>query len=255
VGLAYPGLTNVYNGTDPDSDVGGTADAYNPLFFTALSEKVVSNPCECSQIHHLLVPSTCIISLDFSVALNRGSFKHKESSSYDPNLGYLAFGGIAPVNTTNTSATIPVQGYTLTSGSSNQYLFYTVEIDSYIFSGSAAPTGSGKQAILDTGTTLNYIPNALAKAYNSKFVPPATYVADQDTYFVDCNATVPAFAVEIGGTKFTIDAADNILPSGVDSNGNEICISGTQNGGDPSDANIFILCVRPAFQLRNLYLK
>ncbi|KIM83061.1 hypothetical protein PILCRDRAFT_819851 [Piloderma croceum F 1598] len=222
LGLAYPELTSVYNGTDPDSDVSGESDTYNPLFFTALSERVVSNPY-------------------FSVALNRGSFKHQENSSYDTNLGYLAFGGIAPVNTTNISATIPVQGYTLKSGLSNQYLFYTVEIDSYIFNGSAAPTGSGKQAILDTGTTLNYLPNALAKAYNSKFVPPATYVADQDTYFVDCNATVPAFSVNIGGTKFTIDAADNILPAGTDSNGNELCVSGTQNGGDPSDTDLFIL--------------
>jgi hypothetical protein len=91
---------------------------------------------------------------------------------------------------------------------------------------------------------LNYVPTALAKAYNAKFVPAATYVADEDTYFVNCNATVPSFMVEIGGANFTVDAADNILPAGTDSDGNEVCVSGTQDGGDPSDPNtIFIMCV------------
>ena len=45
LGLAYPGLTSVYNGTDPDNDSPGNVDLYSPLFFTAMSEKVVSNPC------------------------------------------------------------------------------------------------------------------------------------------------------------------------------------------------------------------
>lgn len=46
MGLAYPGLTRVYNGTNPNKDVRNHTEVYNPLFFTAVSEKVVSNPCE-----------------------------------------------------------------------------------------------------------------------------------------------------------------------------------------------------------------
>lgn len=180
--------------------------------------------------------------LDFSVALNRGSFAQQENSSYDPNLGYLAFGGIAPVPTDNTSITVPVQGYSVSSGSKKEYLFYTVDIDTYIYDGSKPLTGTGKQAILDTGTTLNYVPSSVAKAYNSKFVPAADFHEDEDTYYVECNATVPAFAVEIGGQNFTIDAKDQILLVGTDDNGKELCISGTQDGGDPSDSsNIFIM--------------
>jgi len=38
----------VYNGTDPDKDQLGDVDQYRPFFFTAISEKVVSNPCESS---------------------------------------------------------------------------------------------------------------------------------------------------------------------------------------------------------------
>lgn len=99
--------------------------------------------------------------------------------------------------------------------------------------------------ILDTGTTLNYLPADVAKAYNAKFVPPATYDEADSVYIVGCNATAPKFQVEIGGKKFTIDGKDQILPAGVDANGNEICISGTQSGGDPSNSTtLFILCVK-----------
>ena len=135
------------------------------------------------------------------------------------------------------SVTVPVQGL---AAASDQDIYYAIEIDNYIFNGMTALTGSGEQAILDTGTTFNYLPSALAKAYNSQFVPPATH--DGNWYFVDCNATVPEFAVKIGGTKFTIDAADNIMPVGADTNGTIICASGIQDGGDPSNPNkIYIL--------------
>jgi hypothetical protein len=178
------------------------------------------------------------------VALNRGSFKKEEGSSYDPKLGYLAFGGIAPVKTTNTAVTVPVQRLTDSSDSSRHYFNYALDIDSYVFDGSPVLMGSEKLAILDTGTSFNYLPPAVAKAYNSKFVPPAN--ESGGWFFVDCNATVPAFAVEIGGMQFTIDAPDNIYPAGTDANGNEFCISGTQNGGDPSDpSTIYTMCVSP----------
>ncbi|KAF7977109.1 hypothetical protein HWV62_4709 [Athelia sp. TMB] len=223
MGLAYPGLTSVYNGTNPDKDGPKNIASYNPVFHTALAEGVVKNPY-------------------FSVALNRGSFAAQENDTYDPNLGYLAFGGIAPVKTTGSAVTVPVQGTTFSpAGTQTGYFFYTVDIDDYIFPGSTAKgldlTGAGKQAILDTGTTLNYVPTKLAKAYNAQFKPAAKFVKDEDTYYVQCNATVPKFDVVIGGKTFTIDAKDQILPSGTNAKGEELCISGTQDGGDPSDPN------------------
>lgn len=169
--------------------------------------------------------------------MTRGSFAATENSTYDPNLGYLAFGGIAPVPTTGTAVTVPVQGTTFSTGGPKGYFFYAVDIDSYIFPGSKklSLTGAGKQAILDTGTTLNYVPTAIAKAYNAQFKPAAKFVKDEDTYYVECDATVPSFEVVIGGKTFTIDGKDQISPAGTDSNGKELCISGTQDGGDPSD--------------------
>lgn len=169
------------------------------------------------------------------------------NSTYNPNLGYLAFGGIAPVETTGSAVTVPIQKATFpTISNVSNYYFYTVDIDEYIFPGSTAKglklTGSGKQAILDTGTTLNYVPTALAKAYNAQFKPAATFVEDEDIYYVACNATTPKFDVVIGGKTFTIDAKDQIMPYGTNEKGEEICISGTQDGGDPSDpSTVYIL--------------
>lgn len=45
IGLAYPGLTSVYNGTNPDDDSGSNVLQYSPLFFTAVKEMAVSHPC------------------------------------------------------------------------------------------------------------------------------------------------------------------------------------------------------------------
>ena len=47
MGLAYPGLTSVFKGNDPDTDqFPGTQLVYNPVFFTAVKEGVTSKPCE-----------------------------------------------------------------------------------------------------------------------------------------------------------------------------------------------------------------
>jgi hypothetical protein len=44
IGLAYPGLTSVFNGTDPDDDSLSNLDEYDPFFFTAVKEGAVSEP-------------------------------------------------------------------------------------------------------------------------------------------------------------------------------------------------------------------
>ncbi|KAF7795741.1 hypothetical protein EIP86_006908 [Pleurotus ostreatoroseus] len=219
IGLAYPGLTSVYNGTNPDLDSASNNLPYNPFFFTAVQEKAVKEPF-------------------FSVALDRGSFVKETNSTFDPHLGFIAFGGIAPVPVTRTSVTVPVQGFTTTSGTSG-FFFYAVDVDSWVFPGSNRKHTAGS-VILDTGTTLNFVPTQIAQEFNSKFDPPATFDADEDTYFVDCNATAPAFSATIGGVEFAVDPKDQILPF-LDDTGNVVCISGTQDGGPAEDDNIFIL--------------
>jgi hypothetical protein len=93
----------------------------------------------------------------FSVALDRGSIPAEQNSSFDPHLGFLAFGGIAPVSVTKNSATVPVQGFAVSSSPNKEDFFYNVDIDSYVFPGSTK-LSTNSSAILDTGTTLNFVP-------------------------------------------------------------------------------------------------
>lgn len=145
--------------------------------------------------------------------------------------------------------TVPIQGYTVSAMGVPKYMFYSVNIDSYNFNSSTSSSplsGSGKQAIIDSGTTINYLPTSIANAYNALFQPPATYSFVDGNYHVDCNAKVPSFAVTIGGKKFTIDKKDQILPNGIGSDGKLTCITGTSDGGDPADSySIFVLFVFP----------
>ena len=139
----------------------------------------------------------------FSVALNRGNFTQESNSTLDPNLGVLAFGGVAPVPVTNTTLTVPIQGFVSSSGTAG-YFFYALDVDSYNFPGSERLLSAG-YAILDTGTTLTYIPSNIARAFNERFQPPARFVQAEDTYYVDCDAIAPNFNVTIAGVQFAVD--------------------------------------------------
>lgn len=86
-------------------------------------------------------------SLVFSVALDRGSFAAENSSDLDQNLGFIAFGGIAPVDVTDSAVTVPVQGYNAASflpenGSSVTYFYYTVDVESMSFTGNKKVFGT-----------------------------------------------------------------------------------------------------------------
>jgi hypothetical protein len=147
----------------------------------------------------------------FSMAIQRGSAG-----------GYIAFGGLPPVTFNQTFAKTPIQ--VLSAGGSSQRTFYTITPDALVYTKSAKTQTS--QYIVDSGTTLVYLPTSLAKTINGLFSPKATLDSSQGVYTVNCNAKAPALGVKIGGTTFQINAKDMILsdPSG-------ICISGIQDGG------------------------
>ncbi|KAK7045280.1 acid protease [Favolaschia claudopus] len=227
IGLAFPGLTSVFNTTDPTKASNANQLPYSPLFLSGVAQKKVKNPF-------------------FSIALDRGSFDQQENDPFDPNLGFLSFGGIAPVPVTNTAVTVPVEGYSTTTGipsnaPGSEFFFYTVNVESFTFPGSKGVVTANNNTILDTGTTLNFVPDPVAAAYNAQFKPAAVLDPDFDLFVVECNATVPDFAVVIGGKSFTIDPRDQILPAGTDDNGTIICITGTQPGGPDVPEDIFIL--------------
>ncbi|KAJ7107936.1 aspartic peptidase domain-containing protein [Mycena epipterygia] len=223
LGLAFPGLTSVYT-TNNASEL--VQMQYTPFFLNAVQQKKVKNPF-------------------FSISLDRATLKQEANDPFDPNLGLLAFGGIAPVPVLKTSVKVPVQGYTPqvpgvpSNAPDAQFFWYTLDIDSFTFPGSSTVITKNNNTIFDTGNTLNFVPSAVAVAYNAQFSPPATLDAT-GTYVVACNATAPAFAVVLGGTSFKIDPRDQIMVQ-KDANGTTFCISGTQDGGPDVPGNLFAL--------------
>ncbi|KAF8183823.1 acid protease [Mycena galopus ATCC 62051] len=224
LGLGFSSLTSVYNTSDFTKTSNKNHIPYDPFFFTAVKQGAVTHPF-------------------FSLALNRGVFG--ADATVDPNLGFLAFGGMPPVALGKTAVTVPIQGYSAISDEpSNKnavFQHYTIDVDGYTFPGSTKVTTKNNNTIIDSGTSLNYLPNAVAQAYNEQFVPKATLDEGSGMWFVACNATVPPFSVTVGGKSFPIDARDQILENGTDDAGNPICISGTQPGGEYTPATIFIL--------------
>ncbi|TVY32137.1 putative aspartic-type endopeptidase, partial [Lachnellula occidentalis] len=116
--------------------------------------------------------------------------------------------------------------------------FYTINI-AHLSLNNAPVSGSGGSAIeyiIDSGTTLNYIPTSAAAAINAAFVPPAKYSAAGGAYIVACNATVPAVSVVIEGTAFPIHALDMVLR-----NSDGTCVSAWNDGGASSSRDLYIL--------------
>ncbi|KAJ6508181.1 acid protease [Mycena sanguinolenta] len=226
IGLSFPGGTTVFNTTDPLKASAANQIIYSPFFLSAVEQKKVENP-------------------SFSIALDRGSFEQEENDTFDPNLGFLSFGGIAPVPVLKNSVTVPIQGFSTTTAANGLHgsnlFFYTVEVESYTFPGSDKVVTMNNNTVLDTGTTVNYFPSPVAAAYAAQFSPPAVEYPDTGLYTVACNATVPDFGVTIAGKTFPINKRDQIIPTGKDANNNTVCITGTQDGGaDQADA-VFIL--------------
>ncbi len=58
---------------------------------------------------------------------------------------------------------------------------------------------------------------------------------------VDCNAKKPALDILIAGTRFDTNPLDLILLAGTDANGNNLCISGVDDGGSDPTADVYIL--------------
>ncbi|EIN11161.1 acid protease [Punctularia strigosozonata HHB-11173 SS5] len=220
LGLAYPALTSVFNGTNSTQDSFANQAPYNPFFFTAIQEGKVNASV-------------------FSVSLDRGTFAEQSSPDEKPNRGFLAFGGAAPVAVTNASASAPVLLATNSAGNTTE-AFYAVNVDAYVFPGSTKLSTKGF-AILDTGTSLTYVPTPVAQALTKQFKPRGFLDEGSGLFIVGCNATAPAFAVQIGGVQFSVDAKDLVLLGGTDENGSDVCISGVQDGGPDNGEDIFIL--------------
>ncbi|KAH9893786.1 aspartic peptidase domain-containing protein [Xylariomycetidae sp. FL2044] len=88
--------------------------------------------------------------------------------------------------------------------------FYAFVPDFFVVGQDWLATGFQFPFILDTSTAMMYLPPLMAEAVNARFRPNATYMWEHRSYFTDCDAVAPVFAVVIGGTRFPVNPLDLI---------------------------------------------
>jgi len=188
-----------------------------------------------------------LTSSDFSIALNRVSVAEEFEDNQEAvlsGLGSVTLGGIPSNETvpvTGKNVTVPNVFFNATRNGQNISVpaYYTVAVDSWDFPGSDQIDTQTPLAILDSGTTLLYAPDAVAYAFNDEFRPKAVYNETAGAYLVDCNATVPELAITIAGTQFFFEPEDLVYAFDESSN---TCYSSVIAGGNTTDA-VYILQV------------
>ncbi|KUJ24356.1 acid protease [Mollisia scopiformis] len=104
------------------------------------------------------------------------------------------------------------------------YQFYAITPDGLSYKGATGQKGI--QYIVDSGTTLMYVPTADAAAINALFVPPAQL--EQGNWLIECSAKPPQVGVRVNGTVLPINPVDLVYK--ITENGTT-CQSGIQDGG------------------------
>lgn len=197
MGLAYPPLTSASKGV------------YNGIFTTMYKDGLIPNDY-------------------FSLIIERDT---------SGPAGYLAFGGVPDIAFTQNFTSTPII-ITNIDGYPKGTDFYTINIVNIQLNGVAIASsgGSGPEYIVDSGTTLNYVPTSVANKINAAYSPAAKYNDTAGAYTVSCTAKAPAVSIDIGGTLFPINPLDMILD-----NGDTTCITGWDDGGASTTEDIFIL--------------
>ena len=233
LGLSFPANTKAYSGTNPSFNTAANQVNYNPFFTSAYTEGNVA-------------PLFCI-------ALSR-----KQDG------GMLSIGGLPPVPYVPIFASTPFQVLTATSTGSKghpEYTFYTITTNGFEYQSPKSNWNLGSwltyfgypndatqvQVLIDTGTTVNYLPQTTANEVNALFDPPATYDPQIGYYTVDCNAKAPEFGVRIGPEIFYVNPLDNIIRLG-----SSLCITGIQatgRGGNSILGHVFLKNVLAVFDV------
>ncbi|KAF4447641.1 hypothetical protein F53441_8845 [Fusarium austroafricanum] len=182
LGLAYPSLTSAYLGDpdDPSEESEWNNYPYTPWLTTAILQGLI-DPV-------------------FSVSIDRNTSD-----------GVLAWGGLPPMpwGPKSFAATdLIIAKLADREKAGWERSFYTVIPDGLQWE---STTNTARYPyIVDTGTTMMYIPPPLAEIIAKAFQPPATWMFEWGAYFVDCKAIPPRFAVIIKGVRFWISPADLI---------------------------------------------
>ena len=168
LGFAFSSLTSAYRG----SDLAGYSSA-NLVHYT----NFIGNVVQQGKVD----PS-------FSVVLARNGGQSQ-----------VAIGGLPTIDFDHDFTSVPLEIYQFDPRegpvAASQYTYYTIELDAFVLGDN--DIGSNLHVIVDSGTTLTYLPAAIAKGINGAFDPPAQIV--NGIYETACDATPPSFAIRIGG--------------------------------------------------------
>ncbi|KAG5928075.1 hypothetical protein E4U53_002750 [Claviceps sorghi] len=185
LGLAYPSITSAYYGAI-GQEASWNAIQYVPFLTNAVMQGSI-DPV-------------------FSVTLMKNSSD-----------GIIAWGGLPPTLSQydNYAATDLIVANLIGSAESSwRYSFYTIIPDGIKWGKMSDETRY--PYIVDTGTTMNYLPPPLAEAIAASFQPRAVYLYQWGSYFAPCDSMPPRFAVVISGIEFWINPADMIYRDLVD---------------------------------------
>ena len=231
LGLAFPANTRAFTGSDYSADTATNQITYNPLFTSMYTEGSV--------------PAL------FSLALERDG------------TGSLAIGGTPNVQYVPVFASSPFQLLTAsgTTAGKTKYTFYSITTNGFEYQSAQSNWNLGSwltyfgnpndptkvQVLIDSGTTVNYLPQTIADAVNKLFEPAATYNNQIGYYTVPCNAKAPEFGVKIGTETFYVNPQDMVIKLSAST-----CISGvsaTGAGGNSILGHAFLKNVLAIFDV------
>jgi hypothetical protein len=207
LGLAYPALTSAHPGTNTSN----TSLIFDRVEYTPLLQNMHKQG---------------LIDPYFSLAIQRTPFNISTGDG-----GYLALGGLPPVDHSPDFAVVPVEiteavPLNVTS-LKRQLSFWTLTVQGAVWSDDPGNRyfRSPFQAVVDSGNPASFFPRDLAESVNAAFSPPATPIPESPSvYAVDCNAKPPTFGLTIGNQTFYHAPEDLII-----NHGDGTCTSGLGN--------------------------
>ncbi|KAI9815717.1 MAG: hypothetical protein M1827_002113 [Pycnora praestabilis] len=227
VGMAFPAITSAYAGPEQDASADTQSLEYNPIFTSMYTENLVA-PL-------------------FTLALSR-----------DATGGVLAIGGLPDVFYYPEFANTSIEIFSMIDVPNNttQYTFYAITPAGLTFTPAytqySVEHATDFEAIVDSGTTLIYLPTFLADEINAFFDPPAFFNETAGAYTVACGAAVPLFGVQIDSQTFYINGQDLIV-----NNGDGTCVTAINDGedgpyilGDPFLKNVLAIFDVGASEMR-----
>ncbi|KAI4189755.1 MAG: hypothetical protein L6R41_001238 [Letrouitia leprolyta] len=179
IGLAFPGITSVFNGTDPSMDSESNSVDYSPLFTSMYSQGLVAPV--------------------FSLAIERGA----------QSGGLLALGGLPPVQHSPYFACAPLQKSTLIGQANAEFQYYQITMDGVTYGNKSEK--KEYPTTVDSGTSLIFLPAEVAYAVNQMFDPPAIFNTIRNEYAIDCASKAPRFGIGIAGHTFYVNPSDLII--------------------------------------------